>query len=152
MTLTPIKYAETFRGLQQQLVTSDKMRAFYKSCFWISMTRESFPISDVCQVSRHSANNNSYEEIRVLKQLSLNNSPQLIINSVLELFVSLRLFTESILTETERDGGEVTLTMMAMMIVISDDVTGECDVVTGTRDRKIATNSSFNFLISNDYI
>ena len=87
-------------------MTSDKMRAFYKSCFWISMTRESFPISDVCQVSRHSANNNSYEEIRVLKQLSLNNSPQLIINSVLELFVSLRLFTESILTETERDGGQ----------------------------------------------
>lgn len=35
------------------------------------MTRQSFPISDVCQVSRHSANNNSYEEIRVLKQLSL---------------------------------------------------------------------------------
>lgn len=46
----------------------------------------------------------------------------------------------------------MTLTMMGMMIVISDDVTGECDVVTGTRDRKIATNSSFNFLISNDYI
>ena len=42
----------------------------------------------------------------MLKQLSLNNSPQLIINSVLELFVSLRLFTESILTETERDGGQ----------------------------------------------
>ena len=84
----------------------------------------------------------------------VSNSPQLIINSVLELFVSLRLFTESILTETERRwrgrgqtveegwhwqwwGWWLSLVMMSLIN----------DVVTGTTDRKIATYSSFNFLI-----
>ena len=40
--------------------------------------------------------------MRALEQL-----PQLIINSVLERFVSLRLFTESILTQTERRRGDI---------------------------------------------